>query len=141
MLLIIFPRLVELAELVLWITLEIRYKHPGSFHQIFNKQFVTESARFILEKNNCKFNDEFFVEINSTAGNNVYPYICNIIDSVGYFLSNFYFSSNDSPSKTTKNVFYFIWKALFVLKIFRFLYFCLPLFFSLSAIALEVDAR
>ena len=24
-----------------------------------------------------------------------------------YFLSNFYFSPNDSPSKTTKNAFYF----------------------------------
>ena len=28
--------------------------------------------------------------------------------SVRYFLSNFYFPSNDSPSKTMKNVFYFI---------------------------------
>ena len=27
---------------------------------------------------------------------------------VRYFLSNFYFSPNDSPSKTMKNVFYFI---------------------------------
>ena len=27
---------------------------------------------------------------------------------VHYFLSNFYFSRNDSPSKTIKNVFYFI---------------------------------
>ena len=34
-----------------------------------------------------------------------------------------------------KNYFYFIWKALFVLKIYKFLYFCLPLFFSLSVIA------
>ena len=57
------------------------------------------------------------------------------------FLSNFYFSLNDSPSKTMKNVFYFIEKALFVLEIFKFLYFCLPLFFSISAIALEVDPR
>ena len=31
--------------------------------------------------------------------------------------------------------------ALFVLEIFKFLYFCLPLFFSLSAIALEVVRR
>ena len=51
---------------------------------------------------------------------------------VHYFLSNFYFSSNDSPSKTMKNVFYFS---------FKFLYFCLPLFFSLSAIASGVDPR
>ena len=48
---------------------------------------------------------------------------------VCYFLSKFYFSPNDSPSKTMENVFCFIWKALFVLKIFKFLYFCLPLFF------------
>ena len=27
---------------------------------------------------------------------------------VSYFLSNFYFSPNNSPSKTMKNVFYFI---------------------------------
>ena len=47
----------------------------------------------------------------------------------------------DSPSKTMKNVFYFIEKALFVLKIFRFLYFCLPLFFPMSVIALEVEWR
>ena len=43
--------------------------------------------------------------------------------------------------KTMKNVFYFIQKALFVLEIFKFLCFCLPLSFSLSAIALEVDPR
>ena len=60
---------------------------------------------------------------------------------VHYFLSNFYFSPNDSPSKTMKNVFYFIEKALFVLKIFKFLYFPLPLFFPLSVIVLEVDQR
>ena len=35
------------------------------------------------------------------------------------------FSSNDSPSITMKNVFYFIEKALFVLEIFKFLYFFL----------------
>ena len=33
----------------------------------------------------------------------------NIIKAcVCYFLSNFHFSPNDSPSKTMKNVFYFI---------------------------------
>ena len=55
--------------------------------------------------------------------------------------TNFYFSPNDSPSKTMKDVFYFIQKALFVLKIFKFLYFHLSLIFSLSAIALELDSR
>ena len=40
-----------------------------------------------------------------------------------------------------KNVFYFIEKALFILATFKFLCFRLPLFFSMSAIALEVDPR
>ena len=48
---------------------------------------------------------------------------------VRYFLLNFYFSPNDNPSKTMKNVFYFIKKALFVLNILKFLYFRLLLFF------------
>ena len=57
------------------------------------------------------------------------------------FLSIFIFSPNDSPSKTMKNAFYFILKALFVLEIFKFLYFRSSLFVSLSAIALEDDRR
>ena len=60
----------------------------------------------------------------------------NIKAYVRYFLSNFYFSLIDGPSKTRKNVFYFIQKALFVLEIFNFLYFRLLLFFPLSAIIL-----
>ena len=39
----------------------------------------------------------------------------------GTFHQVFIFSPNDSPSKTIKNVFYFIEKALFVLKVFKFL--------------------
>ena len=57
-----------------------------------------------------------------------------------YFLPNFYFSPNDSPSKTMKKFFFHL-KALFVLEIFKFLYFRLPFFFSLSVIAVEVDLR
>ena len=37
------------------------------------------------------------------------------------FYEIFIFLPNDSPSKTMKYVFYFILKALFVLKIFKFL--------------------
>ena len=59
---------------------------------------------------------------------------------VRYFLSIFYFSPSDSPLKTMKNV-YFISRARFVLEIFKVLFFRLLLFFSLSAIALEVDWR
>ena len=40
-----------------------------------------------------------------------------------------------------KTAFYFIYKALFILEIFNFLYFCPSLFFCLSAIALEDDQR
>ena len=50
---------------------------------------------------------------------------------VCYFLTNFCFSPNDSPTKTMKDV----------LKMFEFLYFHLPFFFSLSIIALELDPR
>ena len=49
---------------------------------------------------------------------------------VHYFLSIF-FSPNDSSSKTIRNIFYFIEKALFVLEISKFLYF-LPFFSTLS---------
>ena len=48
---------------------------------------------------------------------------------VHYFLRNFYSSPNDRPSKTMKDCFYFIEKALFILEIFKFLHFNLPLFF------------
>ena len=45
--------------------------------------------------------------------NNVFPfklkYTSSILQAcVCYILSNFYFSPNDSPLKTMKNVFYFI---------------------------------
>ena len=50
-----------------------------------------------------------------------------------YFLSNFFSNQMIALQKLWKMLFtfYFIWKALFVLEIFRFLYFHLPLFFSL----------
>ena len=64
---------------------------------------------------------------------------CNFKACVRYFLSKFYFSTNDGPSKVMKNVFYLIYKALFVLEIFKFLCFLPHLFFQLSAIALNVD--
>ena len=51
------------------------------------------------------------------------------------FSAIFLFSQNDSPCKVMKNAFCVIWKAFFVLKIFNFLLFPLPLFFLLSAIA------
>ena len=57
------------------------------------------------------------------------------------FYQFLFFPPNDSPLKTMKNAFYFIWKALFVLEISKFSYFSPPLFFSLLTIALEDDRR
>ena len=56
---------------------------------------------------------------------------------IHYFYQIFVFPLSDSLLKTMKNAFYFIEKV--VLEMFKFLYFHLPLFFSLSAIALEDD--
>ena len=53
--------------------------------------------------------------------------------SVCYFFRNFHFSPNGCSSKTMKDVFHFIWKTLFILEIFKFLYFspCQPFLESL----------
>ena len=56
--------------------------------------------------------------------------VINFKACVCYFYQFFTFSPNDSPSKTMKNTFYFIKKALFVLKIIKFFCFCLTLFLS-----------
>ena len=51
----------------------------------------------------------------------VSPEIINLklVSAISYEI--FIFSPNDSPSKTIKNVFHFIEKALFILEIFKFL--------------------
>ena len=59
---------------------------------------------------------------------------------VRYFLSKFFYHQMIALQKYEK-CFLFHLKSSFVLKIFKFLYFRLPLFFSLSAIALAVDPR
>ena len=64
---------------------------------------------------------------------------CIVIACIHYFLSIFYFSPIDSPLKTIKNVFLFHRKSYFCfrdIQVFVFLY-----FFSLSAIASEIDPR
>ena len=63
----------------------------------------------------------------------------NIKACTHYFYQIFIFSTNDRPLKTMENVFYFVQKALFILEIFKFLYFCPSIFFSLLVIALEDD--
>ena len=57
---------------------------------------------------------------------------------VRYFLSIFYFSPNDSPSKTMKNVSISSKKLFSFAYLFKFLYTGLSLFFSLSAMFLAL---
>ena len=67
--------------------------------------------------------------------------ICISLKLLSAIFIKFILSLNDSPSKTVKNAFCFILKALVVLRIINFFYFCPSLFFYLSAIALEDDRR
>ena len=63
--------------------------HPGSLHERFNKEFVLESVTLILENNNCKLNDDFFVEINGTViGTTSVP--IHVTLSMVYFELTFY---------------------------------------------------
>ena len=60
--------------------------HPESLHARFNREFVFECAKFILQNNNRKFNNEFYSQINSKAMSTiVFPTL-----SLGYFKINFY---------------------------------------------------
>ena len=56
------PHTFELEALNYW--LEI---HPESLHARFNKEFVLECGRFILQNNNMKFNNKFCNQIKVTA--------------------------------------------------------------------------
>ena len=47
-------------------------------------------------------------------------FLLKLVSAILYQI--FIFSPNDNPLKTMKNVFYFIWKALFILQIFNFLW-------------------
>ena len=70
-----------------------------------------------------------FQTSKSTVTKKLVAVVMNVKACIHYFLSNFYFSPNDSPSKTMKNVFYFIQKARFIPEILKLLYLHLPLFF------------
>ena len=87
----------------------------------------------------------FIGKLSSTISCNL-DMICKDISklfkaSVCYFLANFYFSLSDSTSKTIKNIFLFYLKSSFHSRDIQIFVFNLPLFFSLSAIALEVHPR
>ena len=79
----------------------------------FCKIFV-ESALFLIfclvsnwKPDSCEQGEGDRLTANVHIGKKYFHFI-NCFLEILYFLSNFYFSPNDSPSKTMKNVFYFI---------------------------------
>ena len=53
-------------------------------HARFNKEFVLECAKFILQNNNMKFNNEFYNQIKGTAMGTIFaPTYATL--SMGYF--------------------------------------------------------
>ena len=48
-------------------------KLPKSLHPSFSKEFVLESAKFILEKCNLKFDNDCFSQIKGTAMDTIFP--------------------------------------------------------------------
>ena len=94
---------------------------------------------FSRELGKRNFLDEFFVEhLRTTAPNPnrlFKPYHQTSTElpikaCARYFSSNFYFSPNDSPSKTMENVFLFHRKSSFRSRVIQFfVYLSSPLFF------------
>ena len=72
---------------------------------------------FILRKNNISLPKYFYVSVHYIDFK-----ICDIItDSKGALLGLRKFLASESPSKMIKNALYFTLRALFILKIFKFL--------------------
>ena len=68
--------------------------------------------------------------------------LCTVFKAcVCYFFDKFLFFTKWQPFKNYEKRFLFNLKSSFRFEIFKFLYFRLSLFFSLSAIALELDPR
>ena len=74
------------------------------------------------------------------ACNGYFGLFTKIKACVRYFLSNFISHQIIVLQKLLK-MFFISFKKLFILETFKFLYFCLPLFSPLSAIALKLDQR
>ena len=96
-------------------------KHSTSI--IFGENFIPNMTAFetskmgkhvtTLTRNICHLPQNVFIENNEF----ILPRYKRLLKAcVHYFLANFYFSANDSPSQTA-NVFCFIRKAIFVLEI------------------------
>ena len=57
--------------------------HPESLHARFNKEFVLECGKFVLQ-NNMKFNNEFYNQIKGTAMGTIFTPTYTTL-SMGYF--------------------------------------------------------
>ena len=66
---------------------------PECLHARFNKEVFLESAKFILQNNNMKFNDEVYNQIKGTAMGTIFaPTYATL--SMGYFEIKLYSACN-----------------------------------------------
>ena len=73
------PQTIGLAALDYWLE-----NHPESLPARFNKEFVLERAKFILQNNNMKLHNEFYDQIKGTAIGAIFlPTYATL--SMGYF--------------------------------------------------------
>ena len=86
--------------------------HPQSYKIAMNALYHPQSYKIAL---NALYRPQYY----KTAMNVLSTIKLKLVSAIFYQIS--IFSSNDRPSKSMKNVFYFIEKALFVLEIFKFL--------------------
>ena len=80
------PHTFRLEALNYWLE-----NQPESLHVRFNKEFVLNCAKFILQNNNMKFNNEFYNQIEGTAMGSVFaPTYATLVSKM---LSNFIVSA------------------------------------------------
>ena len=80
------PHTFRLEALNYWLE-----NHPESLHVRFNKEFVLNCAKSILQNNNMKFNNEFYNQIEGTAMGTIFaPTYATLVSKM---LSNFIVSA------------------------------------------------
>ena len=85
------------------------------------KSNIKTDEKSVFDHDFCSRNLQW-ERINLSFMRHLFTFNCIVLKLVSaIFYQIFIFSPNDSPSKTIKNVFYFIEKALFILEIFKFL--------------------
>ena len=66
--------------------------HSEILHARFNKEFVLECAKFILQNNNMKFNNEFYNQIKGTSMGTIFTSTYATL-SMRFLKSNFIVSA------------------------------------------------